>query len=505
MNEYKFSVLGLRCISCARVVEKIIYTFGVKSAKVDFTLSTVSIISVSDLDIKSIREKLKQFGYDISPEINPEYIKRERRNLITAFILSIPVFLGMFFENLSLTHFEVIEYFLFILSSLVVFVNGFNIHRSGLTSLLYLSPNTDSLVSIGSISALMTFFMSKFLPIENFSKEALIVIDVFLLGNYIKFYLSNKATGSAKELYKLITNEANVIGNDGREIVRNIEDVKVGDILIVRPGERVPTDGIVVEGNSEVEETFVFGESEPRTVKVGDKVFGGSYNLNGNIKVKVEKEINNSLLKSMISYVEELKLYKAPIQNVTDRIIKYFVPIVFSISLVSLILWTLTGDANKGLVSFISVLVIACPCALGIAVPITLATGISRFSKFGVIIRNINAIDNLKKVNIFGIDKTGTLTIGKPSVTSLEIPLDYVDKLYTLSLLSSHPLSVSLKNYLEKNFNLNEMYKNYEVTEFRIIPGQGFEGVIDGKLFKVLRSEDDDSITSSEIFLIESN
>lgn len=503
MNEYKFQITGMSCTSCARTVEKVIGTFhNVLKVKVDFTSSTALIVSKEDINIQEIKGKLNQFGYDLLPTTETISLEKELKNIIVAILLSIPLFVVMVLKMFNIHIIpHSLDILMFGLSAIIVLLNGFNIHRSGMMSLVYLSPNMDSLVSLGSIFALLTFFISKVLPIGDFSMEAVIVMDVFLVGNYLKIYFSSRAIGSVKELYKMLVDFANVIEN-GVEVVKNVNEVKEGDIILVKPGEKIPIDAEVVEGQSAVDEKFITGEPLPRIVKLGDTVFGGSYNVDGVLKLKARKNVKDSLLYQIIRFVEETRMSKLPFQNFADTFIKYFVPIVFLVSLGSLIFWLSLGNINRGIIGFISVLVIACPCALGIAIPTALAVAIGVFSKNGVILRNINSLHFISKMNLFALDKTGTITLGKPQVLKAEIDPEYVYSVYSLFCFSTHPLSISAKEYIKREYlkNDNKDIVPY-VDEFKVIPGEGIEGKVNGKTIKIVRSKDYDETTSSEIFV----
>lgn len=499
MKEFNFSILGMSCVSCAKTVERVIASFdSVASVKVDFSTSSANVIFKEDVNLSNIRKKLRMFGYDIIPNSENVDLSRDFRKVVLAFICSVPIFVYMLLKMIGiiLVHSFWIEFGLFLLSSFVVLVFGFTVHKSGVMAIFYRSPNMDSLISIGVLSALLTYILSFFLPINNFSFEAVIVMDVFLLGNYLKVFYTTKATKSLRELYSLISNKAYVLEN-GREVEKSIEEVKKGDIILVKSYEKVPVDGVVVEGSSNVEESFITGESLPIIKRVGDRVFSGSYNLEGVLKIEVIKELRDSFLYKLIEFVEDIKNNKFYVQDLADKVIKYFVPAVFLLSLLSFSLWTILGDLNKGVVSFVSVLVIACPCALGIAIPTAIYVGFTVLSKRGVLIRNVNAIKKLKEANLFAFDKTGTLTYGKPSITKLSLKEEYLKHLLSLVSLSNHPFSVSLREYLETNYKLDVV----PVSEFKVIVGEGIEGIIEGKSFKFVRSKNSNS--SSEFLVKE--
>lgn len=501
MNKRNFKVVGIRCPSCAKTVEKIVSSFdGVYGVKVNFSSSTLYFISKPSFDVSTIRNKLKQFGYDIVPTTDSVDLKKEKINLLIILILSIPLFIVMFLKMLGLGyHSDLLKLVMFLLSSIIVLVGGFKVHRSGVLSLIYLSPNSDSLVSVGSLSALSTFFLSKFLPVGDFSIEAVIVMDVFLIGNYVKLVLSQRSIGFVSDLYKLFVDSANVL-EDGVEVKKSVRDVKVGDVVVVRAGERIPMDGRVIEGSSSVEETFITGESLPRVVRVGDSVFAGSYNIDGFIKVLVDKEIKDSMLYNTVEMIQNFRLSNT-VGNITDNFVKYFVPIVFSAAILSLIFWSLVGDFSRGMVSFVSILVVACPCALGIAIPSVVAIAFGIFSRSGVLVRNFDKLGLMRKVSVFAFDKTGTLTVGKPFVSEATFDTNYISELYSLVSLSNHPLSLAIKEYIEFSFK-DIGYMLQRVDNFKVIPGLGIEGEIGGKVYKLERSSYE-GITSSDFWVFD--
>ncbi|MCS7298618.1 MAG: cation-translocating P-type ATPase [Spirochaetia bacterium] len=505
MIDLRFQISGMSCTSCARTVEKIILTSpDVYKVKVDFTTAVAHISAKTSINLSDIRRKLKDFGYDLAPLEDNVRLDVERRRVFLAFFLSLPLFIFMVLKMFGIhIHNTLLEVLTFVLSASVVIVVGFRIHKNGIRSLLYLSPNTDSLVSIGSLSALLTFFLNKVFQIGDFSVEAVIVMDVFILGNYIKTKLSESAVRSLKELYKIFSNHATII-EDGKEVKKDIGEVREGNIVVIKSGERIPIDGVVIEGKSSIEESFITGEAKPRVVERGDKVFAGGYNIDGFLKVRVNKKIEDTLLYKTIQLVEDIKYSKLPIQNIADAFVKYLVPVVLFVSLFSLIFWISIGDLNRGIVSFVSVLVIACPCALGIAIPTALAVAIGILSKKGIIIRNFEKVRLFKRVDTFIFDKTGTLTVGKPRVVEISLDSRYARNIFYLSSLSEHPLSIALKDYLKDNFaDVSE--ETSQVDQFKVLPGEGIEGIVDGKRFKIQRSKEEDKTTSSDIFLFDSN
>ncbi len=336
------------------------------------------------------------------------------------------------------------------------------------------------LVVIGTSAAyfysLFVMFFPDLFP-ENmrhlYFEGAAAIITFVLLGRYLEVRSKNKATGFMKELLSLKPQKARIVV-DGKELEIPAENLVVGDTVVVRPGEKIPVDGVITEGSCEVDQSMITGESMPVLKKVGDRVIGGTVNKTGVIYVRADRTGKDSVLSQIIKLLTEAQGKKPPIGRLADKITSFFVPVVLIISVIVFNLWYLIGDnLQLGFIAAVSVLIIACPCALGLATPIAVVVSVGRGAKEGILIKNPEVIEIVGKTNIAVFDKTGTLTEGKPTVIKAEV-LNEENLKYLSALVknSNHPLSVAIKNYLP-DFNI-------KVTDFHQIPGKGIEGRVNG-------------------------
>ena len=337
---------------------------------------------------------------------------------------------------------------------------------------------------------------------------AAVVITLVILGKYLEARAKGSASEAIKKLLKLQAKTAHIIPaspagghEDGREMEMQIEDVKVGDIILVKPGEKVPVDGVITQGNSAIDESMVTGESMPVDKKIGDNVIGATINKTGAFKFRAVKIGKETFLSQIIKLVEEAQLSKAPIQKLADQITGYFVPVVLVISILSFVIWLIFGPAPSfsfALINAIAVLVIACPCALGLATPTAIMVGTGKAAEKGIIIRDAEALELAGKIDVVVLDKTGTLTKGEPAVTdvvafeengenevlkyaaSLEKFSDHpiakaiVAFAASLGKSSSHPLDKAIRERAE-----SEKIEFFSVSNFNATPGKGLEGDID--------------------------
>ncbi len=503
MPSIKGKVIGMSCISCANTIEKVLKSQGI-IAKIDFTSATIYIDTDDQTKLQKAREKLNNLGYDILIQrSSEEFIKKERKNLILSWIISIPIFAEMILSILGIHLWSnITEKFLFLISSTIVIFFGRHIHKSGLGSLAILSPNIDSLISIGTIASLSTFPLSTILPIGNFSSEAAIIMNIFLLGNYIKNKSTISASIETEKLYSLIVNYANLI-IDGKETKVNIENVKRGDIIIVKPGERIPLDGTIVKGNSYVDESSITGEPLPKSKSSGDTVLAGTMNIDGYLEIKVERENKDTVIRKILEYIEESENSKLQIQTVTEKVVLYFVPSIFIISLIAFVLWLIQGNINKALIASISVLVIACPCALGLAVPLAIKVGFGILTTKGILVKDPETIEKVLKVDTVVFDKTGTLTLGKPKVKNTNLPNDIFILVAAVESKVNHPISSAITEFSKKlGIELSEV----KVENVKNIPGKGIEGTANNTVIKILKSNKDSSNhnnTCSIVYVLE--
>lgn len=369
-----------------------------------------------------------------------------------------------------------------------IIIAGYKFYTVGFKALIQRSPNMDSLVAIGTTSAVVfsvyntyRIIQGDFMAVESLYYEtAGVIIALILLGKSLEAVSKGKTSEAIKKLMGLAPKTAIVIEN-GKEIEVPIDEVEIGDIILVKPGEKIPVDGVVLDGNTSIDEAMLTGESMPVDKKAGDKVFAASINKNGLIKFKATKVGSDTALAQIIKLVEDAQGSKAPIAQMADIVSGYFVPIVCVIAAIAFLAWFLTGQSLAfSLTIFISILVIACPCALGLATPTAIMVGTGKGAENGILIKGGEALETTHKINTIVFDKTGTITEGKPEVTDI-ITTAGVKRERLLQIAASgekgseHPLGEAIVRGAEA-----ERLEFKKVNQFEAIPGHGIEVVIDG-------------------------
>ncbi len=403
-----------------------------------------------------------------------------KRKLIGSWIFGIPILLLMFLTRvfgIELFSEEIIIIIFLVLGFPVVFIYGFNTLRSGLRGYYTFYFNMDSLIALGTLVAYFTGIFSLLGYVQDYSGVSAAIMAIFITGKYIEAKARGKATQEIKKLLELGAKKARIIrGKDEIEI--DISEIKLGDIMIVKPGEKIPTDGIVVKGESSVDESMVTGESLPVEKEVKDNVIGATINQDGILYIKATKIGKDTFLSHIIKLVEEAQGTKIPIQRLADKVTNIFVPAILILAATSLVGWLIfSGDISKSIGIAVAVLVIACPCALGLAVPIALTVGSGIGAKKGILIRKGEAIQTMKEIRIIVFDKTGTITKGKPEVTDIHTKLkeNYILEIAgSLEKLSEHPIARAI---VEKA----KLKRYKEVKKFKILRGRGIEGNIGRK------------------------
>jgi Cu+-exporting ATPase len=407
-------------------------------------------------------------------------IEEWKRKLIGAWIFGVPILLLMLFVRVfGITIFsEEITIILFlILGFPVVFIFGFGTLRGGLRGFYTFYFNMDSLIALGTVIAYFTGLFSFFDFVQDYSGVASAIMAIFITGKYIEAKARGKATQEIRKLLELGAKNARILKGK-KEIEIPISEVKVGDIMIIKPGEKIPTDGLVIKGESAVDESMVTGESMPVEKKTKSNVIGATVNQDGILYVRATKIGKDTFLAHIIQLVEEAQGTKIPIQKLADKVTSIFVPAILVLALLTFIGWFFfTKDVSIALASSIAVLVIACPCALGLAVPIALTVGSGMGAKRGILIRKGEAIQTMKEVKIIVFDKTGTITKGKPEVTDIyaRVKESYLLEIAgSLEKLSEHPLARAI---VEKA----QLKKYRKVSGFRALRGRGVEGSLGTK------------------------
>nr|MBA4404911.1 copper-translocating P-type ATPase [Nanoarchaeum sp.] len=402
-----------------------------------------------------------------------------KKKLILSWIFTIPIVFLMYFSKLTgimLFEDNTMIILSLVLAFPVIFIFGFQTIKSGFRGFYTFYFSMDSLIALGTVIAYLTGILQFVFIIQDYSGIAAMIMSIFITGKYIESVARGKAGREIKKLIELGAKNARVLSSN-KEIEIPISEVKIGDILIIKPGEKIPTDGVVVKGESSVNESMITGESLPVDKKKGSNVIGATINQYGILYVKATKIGEDTFLAHVINLVEEAQSSKVPIQKLADKITSVFVPVILILSVLTFFGWFLFGDITKGIGAAISVLVIACPCALGLATPIALTVSSGIGAKNGILVRRGEAIQTMKEIKFIVFDKTGTITKGEPEVREIYSLIDEKKlMLITASLenLSEHPIAKSIV----KKANLK---KYLEVKNFKINSGKGIEGSINGK------------------------
>lgn len=471
-------IKGMGCASCALRIENSLKKLnGIKEIKVNF-LQEKAILKYDPeiVNLENIIEKIRDIGYDAMKEDNEEKeyeIKNLKRKFIISFVTGF-VFLFFYFIKLNLW----LEFF--IATPLLFYISS-SIFKKSFKSIFKKELNMEIMYSIGIGSSYISSFLSTLgvLPENYVFYEATFFLTGFLLlGRFFERFARKKTGELIKKLIEASPKEARILKN-GKELKLKIEDVHIGDIVLVKPGEKIPVDGIIIDGEGYIDEKMLTGEPIPVFKRKGEKVIGGTLNLNGFLKIKSIKEINETFISSIIRLIEEAINSKSRIQRIIDKVLYYFIPSIFTIALLSYIYWMIMGEKFIAFTSFISVLVIACPCAFGLATPLAITIGVGKGAQNAILIKNGEAIEILNKVTAFIFDKTGTLTKGTPLVSDV-ISYNLSKKeflFYSGSILknSEHPLAKAFIEYIrDLKIELTDPEKFEEVS------GKGLKGKIFG-------------------------
>lgn len=500
MNIANYKVIGMTCASCARAIEnKVSKLDGVKEASVNLAKEDLYIeYDINKLNYEQIRRAIKSIGYDITMSKEEAKETKKKYNLIVAILFAVPVlytalghmitFIKVPLPNIIDFHNYPLNFALFqLVLTIPVIIACNNFYIKGFKALIHGSPNMDTLVFIGTGSAFIYSIFSTiniYLGHINYVdrlyfESTAVVLTLVYLGKYLEEKSKKRTNDAIKKLMSLVPDTVCVIRN-GIEKKVQISDVNVNDICIVRPGNRVALDGMVNEGKSFVDESHITGESMPVEKNVGDKLIGGSLNSNGILKYTVTAIGEDLTISKIIRLVEEASNKKAPIARLADIISGYFVPTVIIIAILVSSIWLIDGkDFAFVLTIFVSILVIACPCALGLATPVAIITGTGKGAENGILIKSGLALELMHKANVVVLDKTGTITEGKPVVTDVVL-LDELEKdeffkyVATAENGSEHPIAKAIKENTNKT-------RLYEMSKFLALPGYGIKATINGR------------------------
>lgn len=513
--EKKFDVSGMTCASCVANVTKAVKKLdGVSDANVNLMTNSMKVSydenKVNDKKIISAVEKIGYGAKVAGEKISGENKKEDREGHLKNRLVSSLVFMLilMYVAMGHMVHLPspmifhgregaiIFAFSQFLLALPVVYINR-DFYISGFRGLKNRAPNMDSLVAIGSLAALVYGIFAIYMMAYGFGQGDMELVDAYrhnlyfessamiltliTVGKYLEEKSKNKTRSSLANLMDLAPKMATVI-EDGEEVVKNIEDVRVGDILLVRPGESVAVDGKVIEGASSLDESAVTGESIPVQKSVGDRVISASINTTGSFKFQAEKVGEDTTISQIIKLVDEANQSKAPIAKLADEIAGVFVPAVLIIAALTFGVWMALGYGFENALNFaISVLVISCPCALGLATPVSIMVATGKSADFGLLFKNAEVLENLHKIDVIVMDKTGTITEGKPILTDIVTDLDQDEFLKIAGSIeknSQHPLASAIINYAQENdIDLEE------ITNFNSVSGRGLNGEIAGNKY----------------------
>ena len=492
---------GMTCAACAARIEKKLSNMeGVEKAAVNLASEKAAVeydssrVKVSEL-IKTIEdlgykaERAEEISADREKEQREKEIKHLRLELIVSAVLTAPLLFAMVLMllNADIPIFHN-PYFQLILATPVQFIIGFRFYKHAYYALKSKSANMDVLIAMGTSAAYFFSIYNAFfahggegMMMDLYFEASAVIITLILLGKYLEAVAKGKTSDAIKKLMGLQAKTARAIRN-GSEVDIPIEEVEVGDVIVVRPGEKVPVDGRILEGNSSVDESMLTGESLPVEKKAGDVVIGATINKFGTFRFEATKIGKDTALSQIIKMVEDAQGSKAPIQKIADRVSGIFVPAVIGIAIITFVIWYLTtGDFTAAIISAVSVLVIACPCALGLATPTAIMVGTGKGAENGILIKGGEHLEMTYQLNAVVLDKTGTITKGQPEVTDV-IALGSIKSSETLRLAaiaeknSEHPLGVAIYDRGKKEY---ESVPDPE--QFEAVPGKGVRAVVDGK------------------------
>ncbi|MCB6699120.1 heavy metal translocating P-type ATPase [Bacteroides uniformis] len=506
-----FPVLGMSCASCAARIEKTLNRqSGVKIAAVNYASATATVeYDPKNCSSEALQQAVQAAGYDLlinrdgntleeAEEAHNKKFTTLKLRTVWAVILSLPVvIIGMFFMDMPYAN-----PIMWTLSTPIVFWLGRGFFSSAWKQLRHGSANMDTLVAISTGTAYLfslfnmlfpDFWLSRGIHPHVYFEAASVIIAFILLGRLLEEKAKGNTSTAIKKLMGLQPKTVTVVGNEERIVP--IEQIRPGDIILVKPGERIAVDGIVTEGSSYVDESMLSGEPVAVSKQKDAKVFAGTINQKGSFRFRAEKVGTDTLLAKIIHMVQDAQGSKAPVQQLVDKIAGIFVPTIIGIAVLAFIVWMMldgTGGFTHGLLAFVTVVIIACPCALGLGTPTAIMVGIGKGAERGILIKDAESLEIAKKVNTVVLDKTGTVTEGKPVVSKLvwntptTTPNPSIsskdvlpDIFYSLEKLSEHPLADAVVNHLKESASIDD------IQDFETITGKGVKGRTQGRIYFV--------------------
>ena len=496
-----YPVLGMSCASCAARVDKTLNGLpGVYQATVNYATAVAQVEYNPEVcSDATLQSAVQDAGYDLlvdagedvadkAEEIRLTRYRKIKRRTVAALLLSLPIMvISMFFEDISS-----LKYVLWILSTPVVFGLGHEFYINAWRQLKHGTSNMDTLVAVStgiaytfSVFNLLfpNFWLSRGIEPHIYFEAASVIIAFILLGRLLEERAKQNTSSAIKKLIGLQPKTVIIIV-DSNERTVPITAVQKGDTILVKPGERIAVDGMVVTGESYVDESMLNGEPVPLHKQSGEKVFAGTINQKGTFQFIADKICSDTMLAQIIRMVQDAQGSKAPVQKLVDRIARFVVPAIISISIIAFVAWIFLAPTNgftNGLLAMVTVLIIACPCALGLATPTAIMVGIGKGAEKGILIKDAQSLEIAQKIDTIILDKTGTITAGHPIVVESlwENGFEHTRKiLYSLEKLSEHPLSDAVVKTLQ-----NE--KEISIDKFENVPGKGVKGMVGSQTYYV--------------------
>ena len=516
MNKQTLNISGMHCAACAQRVEKTIKKLdGVENAAVNLATEKASVsFDPKIIRLPDIKKAVETAGYKIiEPELDKnnstDKKKTDEQNeiktlwikFIVSAVFTLPLlyiamvpminFINLPFSS-GLHHMMNNNPLIYALNcfflTIPVIGAGYEFYTVGFKALIKLSPNMSSLIAISTTAAMLYSIYNTYqiaignlIAVESLYFEcACVIITLILLGETLETVAKGKTSEAIKKLMELAPKTALIFKN-GTEKEIPVDEVQIGDIIIVRPGAKIPVDGTVIDGHTSIDESMLTGESMPADKKSGDPVYSATVNSTGQIKFRAEKIGSDTVLAQIVKLVEDAQGSKAPIAKTADIVSGYFVPVVCVIALLAGMAWFFIkgGDLKFALLTAISVLVISCPCALGLATPTAIMVGTGKGAENGILIKSGEALQTARKITMILLDKTGTITEGKPEVVSVEGDINILQLAASLERYSEHPIAKSICAYYTGEY--------LEVKDFKAVIGHGVEGIINGRKVEITR------------------
>ncbi|MFY9075867.1 heavy metal translocating P-type ATPase [Malaciobacter mytili] len=485
-EKINLNISGMTCVNCSNGIKKFLNKVeGVESSQVSFASSEGEfVIDTNKISKEKLIEKIELLGYAVEEDLKhleeAQFLAfKKLKNLFTISILLTAIIFILVFTQV--VEESIKKYLIFVIASIIQFYCGSRFYKLSYKAIANKNYDMNVLVALGTSAAYFYSTLVVFIP--NLFPEhlkflyfdgAAVIISFVLLGRYLEERSKQKASDFLKKLMTLTPEFANTILDDGNIKSVKINELKIGNKVLVKSGEKIATDGKIIKGKADIDTSMITGESMPVFKQEGDEVLSGTLNTKGIITIEVLKLSKDTTLSKIITLLKSAQSKQIPISRFADKIANIFVPTVIFLSILTFIIWSLLGDVQNAILASISVLIISCPCALGLATPIAIVSSVSKGAKEGILIKNPEILEIIKEIKFAVFDKTGTLTKGEISVTNTNINKEYLPLIGSVEKLSEHPISKAIVNYIA-----NENIKmNLEIDEINIEIGKGIKAKV---------------------------